>query len=151
MKQRLSHWIVDAIAWAYALMGVKFLQHNMEPLSVARHLSLSVALSFLMFLCMSFLITSCKMALMYDRQTLMNIRVAVETFRCDICLPYPSSSSTYHPVYQCWLTCPGKGSVRENAESRVELLFGLDLLCGCCLLCQTGLGRCVNGVFAGAC
>lgn len=48
--------------------------------------------------------TSCKMVLVYDRQTLMDIRVAVETARCDICMPRTSSLPTrsYLPLHHCW-------------------------------------------------
>ncbi len=42
--------------------------------------------------------------LVYDRQTLMDIRVAVETARCDICMPRTSSLPTlsYLPLHHCW-------------------------------------------------
>ncbi len=76
----------------------------MALLCVARRLLLSLSSIVFMFLCVSFLITSCKMVLVYDHQTLMDIRVAVETARCDICVPRTSSLPThsYLPLHHCW-------------------------------------------------
>ncbi len=70
----------------------------MAPLCVARHLLLS--LSSIVFMCVFFN----DEVLVYDRQTLMDIRVAVETARCDICMPRTSSLPTlsYLPLHHCW-------------------------------------------------
>ncbi|XDV34404.1 hypothetical protein PO909_004565 [Leuciscus waleckii] len=55
-----------------------------------------------MFLLTSILITSCETALVYDRQTLLNIRVAFETARTDTCAsPRIDACSCIFPACQC--------------------------------------------------
>lgn len=98
-------------------------------------LPVSAALSIYVF-SMSIFITGCKMALVYDRQTLMDIRVAFETARTDTCAFRPSPPPTYpyfpSHQYQHVTDLPWKKKHRRKRGKRagvaVWLRSSADLL-----------------------
>lgn len=57
-----------------------------------------------MILYLSFVITGCNMLLVYDRQTLLNIRMAIDSAKSDIAAPVriPLPALSYLPPHLCW-------------------------------------------------
>lgn len=85
-----------------------------------------------MILCLSILITDCYISLVYDRPTLFNICMSIDSTKRDISVPHllplPAHS---HPLLNCDdipPIFPGRNDIRRNTVRGKELLFSWNPL-----------------------